>query len=350
VPWVTWYENTTGSGFGNNNIFAARFDNTADANQGKWIFGGQSRGTGGGVVPVPSLSIHTDQDAENPSVAGGAMGDPSKPGPWITWQETSTASGHHDQIFVVRPVGPGAVNCDGVTPATGSVPSPVLAIGGFCWQQTGIDRFGVPSLDPSLNIDPTRNGIEPDIAFTGVQDSVPWVVWYETGSTAANALQSNDMVFAAKGVADGGGADGGVHWEAVGNQLSAKLDTTGATNSFGGCAESATSEAQCSLNKSATDDAQDARTAAGTMVPGSPTVPWVTWDEGPHSGIKQIFVSRLVGAGAAAHFVLVNNGAPISVGAGTSTRPDITFSANTPYVSWREDVGAGVERASVATS
>ena len=56
------------------------------------------------------------------------------------------------------------------------------AIGGFCWQQTGVARFGTPTLDPSLNVDPARNGIEPDIAFAGsqngVQDGVPWVVWY----------------------------------------------------------------------------------------------------------------------------------------------------------------------------
>ena len=45
VPWATWYENTTGTGFGHNNVFASRFDNTGDANQGKWIFSGQSRAT-----------------------------------------------------------------------------------------------------------------------------------------------------------------------------------------------------------------------------------------------------------------------------------------------------------------
>lgn len=91
VPWATWYENTTGAGFGNNNIFASRFDNAGDANQNKWIFAGQSRGTGRGSVPVPSLNIHTDQDAENPSVAGGSAIDPTKPGPWTTWQETTTS-------------------------------------------------------------------------------------------------------------------------------------------------------------------------------------------------------------------------------------------------------------------
>src|ERR1700729_269482 len=56
VPWATWYEDTSGAGFGAENIFASRFDNTGDANQGKWIFSGQGRGPGGaGNVPVPSL-------------------------------------------------------------------------------------------------------------------------------------------------------------------------------------------------------------------------------------------------------------------------------------------------------
>jgi hypothetical protein len=83
-------------------------------------------------------------------------------------------------------------------------------------------------------------------------------------------------------------------------------------------------------------------TNCGTRVnPANPTVPWVAWDE-DLGGVKQVFVSRLVGSGASAHFQLVNNGAPISTGANDSTRPDITFSGNTPYVSWREDIGGGV--------
>lgn len=138
VPWATWYEHTIGTGFGNNNIFASRFDNTGDANQNKWIFAGQSRGTGGGSVLVPSLNIHTNQDAENPSVAGGSAVDPTKPGPWVTWQETTNLPVNgKDQIFVERPIGPAAANCDGVKPAGVPVAGHVPAIGGFCFQQTG---------------------------------------------------------------------------------------------------------------------------------------------------------------------------------------------------------------------
>src|SRR5205085_1273529 len=218
VPWATWYELTSGSGFGSNNIFASRFDNSGDANQGKWIFAGQDRGLGGGTVPVPSLNIHTNKNAENPSVAGGSAVDPNKPGPWVTWQEGTTApvSGKN-QIFVERPIGPAAANCDGVKPAGVLVGGHVPAIGGFCWQQTGIPRVGPSSADPSLNVDPTRDGIEPDITFTGPSDGVPWVVWYETGNTTISGLHNNFLLFAAKGVSDGVAANGGFHWVAVGN-------------------------------------------------------------------------------------------------------------------------------------
>ena len=66
VPWATWYENTSGTGFDDNNVFASRFDNTGDANQGKWIFAGQSRGNGGSGPNVPSLNIHTKQERREP--------------------------------------------------------------------------------------------------------------------------------------------------------------------------------------------------------------------------------------------------------------------------------------------
>jgi hypothetical protein len=349
VPWATWYENTSGFGIGGvNQVFASRFDNTGDANQDKWLFGGQGRGLAGGTVPVPSLNIRTDQSAENPSIAGGSATDPTKPGPWVTWQETTTLPVNGaDQIFVSRPVGPGSANCDTVTPAgvpdlTGHVP----AVNGFCWQETGIGRVGpgfptAPS-DPSLNVDPRRDGIEPDIAFTGPNDSVPWVVWYEKG-TGTPGLQTNELVFAAKGVADPT-AIGGFKWTVVGTQASGTLDTTGTIpNAFGACAASAIAEQQCSLNKNAGKDAEDPQVAAGTMNPASPTAPWVAWDETDANGVTQILVARLV-LTPTPHFEAVNSGAPISIGSNPSTRPDITFSGNTPYVSWKEDIGGGVTK------
>jgi hypothetical protein len=349
VPWATWYEDTSGAGFGAENIFASRFDNTGDANQGKWIFAGQSRGLGGGTVPVPSLNIHTNEDAENPSVAGGSTLNPAAPGPWVTWQEIgANAPGvGKNQIFVEKPIGPGQTNCVGVTPAAAD---PTAApVGGFCWQQVGVERLGG---DPSLNVDRTRDGVEPDIAFTGPSDSVPWVVWYEQNASGAG-LNNNEMVFAAKATAPSttppptGTVDGGLDWTAVGSGAQGVLDNSAGGGAGGGvCGQSVANEDACSLNANPAANAEDPRVAAGTMNPANPTVPWVAWDESV-AGVQQVFVSRLVGTGAAARFVLANDGAPISTGAGSSTRPDITFSGNTPYVSWREDVGGGVEKAFV---
>jgi hypothetical protein len=342
VPWATWYESTNGKSFvKQNNVFASRFDNAS----GKWIFGGQSRGKGGEEgPPVPSLNIHTGRNAENPSVAGGSAVDPTKPGPWVTWQETSIEN-ELDQIFVERPLGPGEPNCDKATPIGEFEGEHIPAIGGFCWQQTGIPRFGG---DPSLNVDPTREGIEPDIAFTGKEDSVPWVVWYERGATklkgpGAELLHGNEMVFAAKGVKDPTPGAGGFRWEAFGSQAGGHaLDVSG-SNKFGKCAESAADETGCSLNKNPEQNAEDPRVAAGTMNPANPTVPWVAWNE-ELRGVNRVFVARLVGAGASAHFELANGGEPISAGTGNSTRPDISFSGNTPYVSWREEVSPGVAK------
>jgi hypothetical protein len=333
IPWATWYENTTGTGFGANNIFASRFDNAS----GKWIFAGQGRGNGGSGLPVPSLNIHTDQSAENPSVAGGSAVDPTKPGPWITWQETTTSPvAGKDQIFVSKPIGPGTANCDAVTPAgmpdaTGHVP----AIGGFCFQQVGAQRVGPGGADPSLNVDVKRDGIEPDIAFTGVNDSVPWVVWYEKNA-GTTGLAGNELVFAAKAEADtGAGVVGGFHWHVIGNTGNGILNTANS------CAGSLSTEQACSLNSDPGKDAEDPQVASGTMNPANPTAPWVTWDE-TVGGVHQVFVSRFVAA-PSPHFQIVNGGAPISTAGVESTRPDITFSGNTPYVSWREDTASGTK-------
>ena len=211
--------------FDDNNIFASRFDNTGDANQGKWIFGGQGRGTGGGSVQVPSLNIHTDQSAENPSVAGGSAVDPTKPGPWVTWQETTERPvAGEDQIFVERPIGPGAANCDGVKPAGVVVDGHVPAIGGFCFQQTGVPRVG-----PAARPEPERGPhARRDRAGHRVRGRRRTAFRGSSGTRKARGgigLHENEMVFAAKGVSDGDGANGGFHWVVVGSGLSGTLDT-----------------------------------------------------------------------------------------------------------------------------
>src|SRR5438093_5839770 len=333
VPWVAWYE--PNFHFGDpTNIFASRFN--AGANL--WLPSGQDRSDG---AHLPSLNIHTDRTAENPSVAGGATRAGNGPVPWVTWEENDGVASDTTlrQIFVAKALKQataGAACPDGTKPAGGNNEN------GFCWQQVGLDRLDPDSPtsldkgDPTLNIDPTRSGVEPDIAFTGKDDTVAWVVWYEEDPTGISGLRNNDMVFAARIVSDGT-ADGGFHWLAVGNGAAGQtngLDTTG-TNGFGSCAESQEAEDRCTLNKVAGNDAENPRVAAGTLTPGNPTVPWVVWQEDIGGGRHAVFVSRLVGGNP---FGLFTRGQPISNPGNGPTRPDITFSGNIPYISWQEEV------------
>jgi hypothetical protein len=328
VPWTTWYEPNAALG-GHLQVFASRFNATA----GAWVPEGQDRGAG-----VPSLNIHTNKDAENPAVAGGAAVPGNPPVPWVAWQEEDgnvLGGGNHDQIFVSK----GVKQATPQAPCTGFKPSAANTVSNFCWQQVGLDRLNPsdgssPTGDPTLNVDPSRNGIEPDIAFTGPSDKVAWAVWYETGSSRLG-LRSNDQVFAAKIVADST-ADGGFHWQAVGAGTASQtnlLDTSGA-NGFGPCAASTGAEDACSLNANPAHAAEDPRVASGTLTPGSPTVPWVVWAEDTGNGSHAIFIARLVGG---THFQLFNGGAPLSDTHHDATHPDITFFGNVPYVSWIEN-------------
>lgn len=336
VPWVTWYEPNAALG-GKLQVFASRFNATANT----WIPEGQDRGSS-----VPSLNIHTNSDAEDPSVAGGATVAGNAPVPWVAWEEQDgnvNGSGNHDQIFVSKGVKQTTPNA----PCTGFKPSSAATVSTFCWQQVGLDRLaqngGSSSTgDPTLNIDPSRNGVEPDVAFTGPNDTVGWVTWYEKDDSHLG-LRNNEQVFAAKIVADPT-ADGGFHLQAVGSGTAGPpvqvnpLDTSGA-NGFGACSVSTTAEDACSLNANPAHDAEDVRVAAGTLTPGTPTVPWAAWSEDTGGGNHAIFVSRLVGG---THFELFNGGAPISTGDRDATNPDITFFGNTPYVSWLEKRGGTV--------
>jgi hypothetical protein len=336
VPWVAWYE--PNSHFGDpTNIFASRFN--AGAN--RWLPSGQDRTDG---AQVPSLNIHTNRTAENPSVAGGATVAGADPVPWIIWEENDGSvvdDASPRQIFVAKGVKQTAAG----TPCTGFEPSAANNVNGFCWQQVGIDRLASAqstppddTVDPSLNVDPSRDGVEPDIAFTGRNDTVVWTVWYEKGETKLDGLRSNEMVFAAKAVANPA-ADGGFQWVTVGNGTAGQsnvLDTSG-PNKFGPCAASAENEDACSLNADNFADAENPRVAAGTLTPGQPTVPWVVWEEDIGGGRHTIFVSRLVGGD---HFELFKPGQPISNRANNASRPDITFAGNVPYISWQEQIGA----------
>ena len=87
-------------------------------------------------------------------------------------------------------------------PCTGFKPSSAASVSLFCFQQVGLDRLasngGSSSTgDPTLDIDPSRNGVEPDIVFTGPNDTVAWVLWYEKDHSHLG-LRNNEQVFAAK--------------------------------------------------------------------------------------------------------------------------------------------------------
>ncbi|HWI74922.1 MAG TPA: hypothetical protein VNT55_23370, partial [Baekduia sp.] len=330
VPWVSWYEPNPNLGAATN-IFASRFDATNKV----WVPEGQDRAP---AHKVPSLNIHTDRDAENPAVVGGAAVAGNNPVPWVAWQERDGGGANDatspNQIFVSRAIK--STDCTLNKPGGGA------SVSQFCWQQTGIDRItkgaAAPAgaTDPTLNVDPTRDGIEPDFAFTGPNDTVPWIVWYEQGDSQIG-LRDNEQVFAAKGVADAT-ADGGFHYTVVGRGTAGQnnvLDTSGAAHGFGNCAESVAAEDACSQNLVPGHDAEDPRIAAGTLTPGAPTVPWIVWSEDTGAGTHAIFVARLVGGN---HFELFNGGQPVSNPAIDASRPDITFSGNTPYISWHGEV------------
>jgi hypothetical protein len=342
VPWVSWYEPNTNLGTPKQ-VFASRFAANAGATGGGvWTLEGQDRTAGS---KIPSLNINTNRTAENPAVAGGATAAGADPSPWIAWEEndgTNTDNDLHRQIFVSK----GVKQATAGATCMGFKPSESPTVGSFCWQQVGADRLatttGASSStgDPSLNIDPTRAGVEPDIAFTGGSDIVPWVVWYEQG-TSGIGLRGTKQVFAAKGVADTP-ADGHFHWQAVGSGTAGQtnpLDTSSPPHSFGPCAATTAAEDACSLNSAATNDAENPRVASGSLSASAPTVPWVVWQE-KVGGTQQIFLAHLVGGD---HFELFNNHSPISNTQNDATRPDIAFSNHEPYVSWHESVN-GVDK------
>ena len=335
VPWVAWYEPSAAAGWPTN-IFASRFNAAANA----WLPSGQGRGP----LHLPSLNIHTLRTAENPSVAGGAAVAGNDPVPWVTWEENDGVPNDDTtlrQIFVAKALKQAV---PGTACPVGTKPTGGIDVNGFCWQQVGLDRLNpsgpLPSDsgDPTLNIDPTRSGVEPDIAFTGPNDTVAWVVWYEEDPTQIDGLRSNDMVFAAKIVADGT-ADGGFHWLAVGNGTAGQtnvLDTSGA-HGFGNCAESAGRRGRVL--------AQRARPPRR----GEPA----RRRRHAHAGRRDRAVGRLAGGPAAGAASMPSSSRDWSAATISSSstpasrsrtrrttrrRPDITFSGNVPYISWQEEV------------
>jgi|GEM_PF-742572 len=280
VPWVAWSEPSPG--FGDvRQIFASRFTVAT----GLWQPAGQDRGGS-----EPSLNIHTNREATGPQVFAGAT-EPGQPlAPWVVWEELSGAS-NFVQIFVVR----------GVKDDT--------ALGGFRWDWVGENRFND---EPTLNIDPLRDAQHPSAVFAETGNAVPWVTWHELGAGRPA------RVFTARGVADAN-APGGFKW----------INVPACTPD----------ETACALNVNPLQDAVESTMAAGSLVAGDSTLPWIAWPEVGPTGKFQILVSRL---DPATRNSFLNVGGSLNVDQNQNARhPFITFVGTVPYVAWLEDDGSG---------
>ena len=343
VPWATWYESTTGAGFANNNVFASRFDNTGDANQGKWVFAGQSRGLGGGTVPVPSLNIHTDQDAENPSVAGGSTADPAKPGPWVSWQETG-GNAPHRQPDLRRKAARARVSQLRRRQARRVLIGGGSRVGGFCWQQVGSGacRHCRRGPQPQRRPDPQRDRARHRVHRRLGRGALGRLV-RDRHRRRFRPPQQRDGL-RGQGRRRRGAADGGFHWVAVGSAAPVRRSTRAAPTCSARARRRHRGPVLAQPRPAA--DAEDPRVAAGTMNPANPTVPWVAWDE-TVAGVKQVFVSRLVGtarprSSRSSTAVRRSRSAPA-----TRPAPTSRSRATRRTCTWREDVGGGVEQAFV---
>jgi hypothetical protein len=284
VPWVAWIEPSPG--FRDvAQVFASRFN----AETGLWQQAGQDRGGG-----EASLNLQTNRNASHPFIFSGS-GDPaSSPVPWVAWEEPSINS-NATQIFVSK----------GVKDESGDT----AVIGGFRWEPVGL----LKASEPTLNVDPFRSSFHPTGVFAETANAVPWVTWHETGGDRPS------RIFTARGVADAN-APGGFKWINV-------------------PACQPNDETTCALNINPLQDAKDASMAAGSLVAGESSVPWIAWPEIGQNGKWQVFVSRL---DTASRNSFLQVGASLNVDPNQDARtPIITFVGNVPYVSWLEDDGSG---------
>ena len=287
VPWVAWNEPSPRAGASPKQIFASRFNTTT----GLWIPAGQDRGGN-----EPSLNIHTNKLAQDPDLVAGAT-DPTKAtSPWVCWEEVS-ANNNAVEIFVSQAV------------------ADPTALGGFKWQTVGLNRSGTAQdPEPSVNVDVTggSNSDHCRIIFAETSNAVPWVVWSEKIRT--NPTQ----IFVARAVADNTAGAGGFKWQFVPNCI-------------------AQDPSKCVLNLNPTKDAFEPAMAAGSVIAGQATVPWIVWTEVGANGKRQVFVNRL---DQVSRNAFLNVGGSLNVDQNRdASSPDITFVGNVPFVTWDEEVG-----------
>ena len=365
VPWVAWDEPVTALG-SVPQIFASRFaSQPAPAqNGGQWIPEGQTRASS-----VQSLNVNTNREATDPSLIGGTTTAGANPAPWIAWQEADNGN---------RPSRPGnpANLTWRATRASKSSCRTRYRTRAACARQARSPRAAAPARAPASSASrtwashasPVRRGptgpvVErrPDARRDPGRYRVHrYQRQRAVGRVVRELRQRQDDGRSAErrhGVrrARGQGRERKRRFSPAGGRArdggnTATDDVLDAGQSghgpLGECAQSAATEQACSLDAfpagGLTDGngAENPQVTAGTLVPGKPTTPWITWDESStNGGLHSVFVARLDPAGD--HFDLLNNGQPISHSGLDSTRPDITFAGNTPYVSWHETDASG---------
>lgn len=289
MPWTAFVEGSSALTAANQ-ILVRRFTDN------QWQLTGVPRGDSTAVA----LNRDPDRDANHPALASGAPGDAALP--WVAWDEEAPAGTR--QIFASRAV-------------TTTDPD---ALGGIRWQMVGLPDVGGLL---GLNVDKTRNGLEPDITMSGATSAEPWVVWYEAGGSVEKARR----VFAARGVSDASPTtQGGFRWEVIGTEANCGAD-----------------EVACTLNRNPDREAMSARVASGMLADEDVASPWVVYSEKSAASISQIYVARLDrGANPSDpgddSFRPVGGSLNVSPGA-DAREPDIAFVGNVPHVVWSEDVG-----------
>jgi len=292
TPWAAWQEDMDGVTV----INASSFNGTA------WNL-------------TPILNRDPAQTARQPVIVAGATVTGAIPLPWTAWTEDDGSG--VSQLVVSRAQIDNRLQ------------------GGFGWLPVG----------STLNLAPTRTAIAPDLAFAGPSNTVPWVVWSETGADRA------ERIFAKRW--------NGTTWAAVGRQ------------------EGCNDEIGCALNTNALTDAGAVQIAAGTLPNEVVPAPWLVYQEVGALGNQEIRVMRLdagnpaeasddrfIPVGGAVNAQCLGNAGvsaavannvdvrtsglrdsadaqnAAAISGGNATDPDIYFVGHVPHVAWVETHGA----------
>ncbi len=262
-------------------------------NNVKQIFVGEWNGMAWQVMSQP-LNSDPTHNADHPALAAGAVPPIGTLLPWVAWEEDT-------------PGGTRSIIARRFIPTAGPAP---------------LEQW--PRVGQPLNASGGQAGL-PDLAFSGANNTVPWVVWQETSGAGVS------HVYAARAVPDAE-SPGGYRWEVVGRQA--------------GCAW----PNDCALLINPADAALMPRVASGSLPGETVPTPWVTFVE-QNGGRSEIHVMRLslgnLQDPSDDHFVAVGGSVNASCLArrklsGTNgSDPDIAVVGSVPHVTWTEERANG---------